>query len=77
MVYAGKVFQNINRPIIVDVILEKNETLSPKVSSVVSDTGKIQSLPLEDMSPLLPLNKLREIMQGKISKMSILARKNA
>jgi hypothetical protein len=29
------------------------------------------------MSPLLPLNKLREIMQGKISKMSILARKNA
>jgi acetolactate synthase-1/2/3 large subunit len=72
-----KVFQNINRPIIVDVILEKNETLSPKVSSVVSDTGKIQSLPLEDMSPLLPLNKLREIMQGKISKMSILARKNA
>ena len=72
-----KVFQNIKRPIIVDVILEKNETLSPKVSSVVSDTGKIQSLPLEDMSPLLPLNKLREIMQGKISKMSILARKNA
>jgi acetolactate synthase I/II/III large subunit len=72
-----KVFQNINRPIIVDVILGKNEILSPKVSSVVSDTGKIQSLPLEDMSPLLPLNKLREIMQGKISKMSILARKNA
>jgi acetolactate synthase I/II/III large subunit len=72
-----KVFQNINRPIIVDVILEKNETLSPKVSSVVSDTGKIQSLPLEDMSPLLPLNKLREIMQGKISKMSVIARKNA
>ena len=72
-----KVFQNINRPIIVDVILEKNETLSPKVSSLVSDTGKIQSLPLEDMSPLLPLNELREIMQGKISKMSILARKNA
>ena len=72
-----KIFQNINRPMIVDVILEKNETLSPKVSSVVSNTGKIQSLPLEDMSPLLPLNKLREIMQGKISKMSILARKNA
>ena len=72
-----KIFQNINRPIIVDVILKKNETLSPKVSSVVSDTGKIKSLPLEDMSPLLPLNKLREIMQGKISKMSILARKNA
>lgn len=72
----NKIFRNINRPIIVDVILKENETLSPKVSSVVSDNGKIQSLPLEDMSPLLPLNELTKIMQDKVSKMSILARKN-
>lgn len=72
----NKIFRNINRPIIVDVVLKENETLSPKVSSIVSENGKIQSLPLEDMSPLIPLNELKKIMQGKVSKMSILARKN-
>jgi len=49
-------------PVIVDIQLIKNETLIPKVSALPQSDGSISSMPLEDMSPLLPLNKLNQEM---------------
>jgi acetolactate synthase-1/2/3 large subunit len=39
---------------IVEVILEESEILSPKVTAIPQSDGSIISMPLEDMSPLLP-----------------------
>ena len=49
-------------PVIVDVQLIKNETLTPKVSALPQSDGSIISMPLEDMSPLLPLKTLKDEM---------------
>ncbi|MCG3771661.1 MAG: Acetolactate synthase large subunit [Nitrosomonadaceae bacterium] len=47
---------------IVEVILEGNEVLAPKVSALPQPDGSIISMPLEDMSPLLPRDVLRKEM---------------
>lgn len=47
---------------IIDVILEENEILAPKVSALPQPDGSIVSMPLEDMSPLLPRDVLRKEM---------------
>jgi acetolactate synthase-1/2/3 large subunit len=47
---------------IVEVILQEDETLSPKVSAMPQADGSIISMPLEDMSPFLPRELLRQEM---------------
>ena len=47
---------------IVEVILEENVALSPKVSAMPQPDGSMVSMPLEDMSPLLPRSVLRSEM---------------
>jgi len=47
---------------VVEVILKEDETLSPKVSAMPQSDGSIISMPLEDMSPLLPRAVLRQEM---------------
>ena len=47
---------------IVEVILEEDVVLSPKVSAMPQADGSIISMPLEDMSPLLSREVLREEM---------------
>lgn len=47
---------------IVEIILEENEVLAPKVSALPQPDGSIISMPLEDMSPLLPREVLRAEM---------------
>lgn len=47
---------------IVEVMLEENEVLAPKVSALPQPDGSIISMPLEDMSPLLPRDVLRAEM---------------
>ena len=47
---------------VVEVILKEDETLSPKVSAMPQSDGSIISMPLEDMSPLLPRALLRQEM---------------
>jgi acetolactate synthase I/II/III large subunit len=47
---------------IVEVILEESVVLSPKVSAMPQPDGSIVSMPLEDMSPLLPRDVLRKEM---------------
>jgi acetolactate synthase-1/2/3 large subunit len=47
---------------VVEIILEENEVLAPKVSALPQADGSIISMPLEDMSPLLPRDVLRAEM---------------
>jgi acetolactate synthase-1/2/3 large subunit len=69
-----KKLKKIKRPIIIDVHLINNETLSPKVASILDVNGKMTSMPLEDMSPLLNINDLKKSMIYDISKNSMHAR---
>ncbi|MCK9379672.1 MAG: thiamine pyrophosphate-binding protein [Sulfuritalea sp.] len=50
------------RPCLIDVRLMENETLVPKSAAVAQPDGSMISMPLEDMSPLLPLEQLRAEM---------------
>ena len=45
-------------PLLCEVRLNPNETLSPKVAALPQPDGSMLSMPLEDMSPLLPLAEL-------------------
>jgi acetolactate synthase-1/2/3 large subunit len=54
--------------------LNPNETLRPKVSAVPQQNGTILSMPLEDMSPLLPLDVLQKEMVIPVHQASIVAR---
>lgn len=69
-----KIFKKNTKPTIIDIHLEKNATLLPKVSAVFKE-NKIYSLPIEDMSPLLHLNQLKKNLFNKVDKISIKARK--
>ena len=51
-----------------------NETLTPKVSAILQPDGSILSMPLEDMSPLLPIEVLEKEMIIELSEASIKAR---
>ncbi len=50
------------RPCLIDVRLIENETLAPKSAAIPQADGSMMSMPLEDMSPLLPLHQLEEEM---------------
>jgi acetolactate synthase-1/2/3 large subunit len=61
-------------PFICDVMLASNETLAPKVAAVPQPDGSMLSMPLEDMSPLLPLEVLEREMGGAADPRSVKAR---
>lgn len=50
------------RPCIIDVQLQENEGLMPKASAMPQADGSMVSMPLEDMTPLLPLDVLKQEM---------------
>jgi acetolactate synthase-1/2/3 large subunit len=52
----------LDRPILIDVKLISDESLSPKCSALPQADGSMLSMPLEDMSPLLPREQLRKEM---------------
>jgi acetolactate synthase-1/2/3 large subunit len=62
------------KTIIVDVHLENNETLFPKVSAIPLGNGAMISMPLEDMSPLLSIEELKNEMLIPLSKESYKSR---
>lgn len=68
-----KKFRKFKR-VIVDIKLDKNEILQPKVSAIFK-SGKIYSMPLEDMSPLLDIRELKENLINKVDKTSIAVRR--
>lgn len=53
---------NERGPFICEVMLMPNETLWPKVAAIPQADGTMLSMPLEDMSPLLPLAQLQHEM---------------
>jgi len=55
-------YMHFKSPVLIDVRLVKNETLIPKVSALPQKDGSILSMPLEDMSPLLSLETLKNEM---------------
>lgn len=62
------------RPVLVDVRLIPNEALAPKVSALPQPDGSMKSMPLEDMTPLLPLETLQAEMIVGLSELSLTAR---
>jgi len=61
-------------PLLVDVRLIENEVLWPKVAAVPQADGSMISLPLEDMSPLLPIEELAGNLSGAVPAASYTAR---
>jgi acetolactate synthase-1/2/3 large subunit len=59
------------RPMLVDVRLVTDEALAPKVSALPQPDGSMQSMPLEDMTPLLPLATLQAEMLVALTPQSI------
>ena len=57
-------------PVICEVVLQHDERLMPKCSVFRQDDNTLVSAPLEDMSPLLPLEELSEVMEGNIEPVS-------
>ena len=57
-------------PVICEIVLQDDEKLMPKCSVFRRDDNTLVSAPLEDMSPLLPLEELAEVMEGKIETVS-------
>lgn len=53
---------SLPRPCLIDVRLMETETLAPKSAAMPQADGSMLSMPLEDMSPLLPLSQLQEEM---------------
>jgi acetolactate synthase-1/2/3 large subunit len=64
-------------PKLIDVRLIADETLAPKVAALPQADGSMLSMPLEDMSPLLPLGELEHEMLTPLSPNSALARQAA
>jgi len=54
--------QQLPRPCLIDVHLIRDESLQPKCAAIPRADGSIISMPLEDMSPLLPLETLQNEM---------------
>lgn len=61
-------------PFLCDVSLSSNETLAPKVAAVPQPDGSMISMPLEDMTPLLPLDVLRNELGVEPDPRSVRAR---
>lgn len=61
-------------PVVCLVRLAKDESLWPKTSALPQPDGSMLSMPLEDMTPLLPLEGLRAEMNGAVSQRSLDAR---
>ena len=65
-----KIIKNLKIPKIIDLKIKPNEILKPKVSAIPLKNGNIISMPLEDMSPLLPLKVIESEMLVPLSKNS-------
>lgn len=69
--------QDLPRPCIIDVQLVPDETLQPKCAAIPRSDGSIVSMPLEDMSPLLPLETLQAEMLVPLLSASLEAQRTA
>jgi len=63
-------FNALIKPKVVIVKLIPNETLQPKSASIPQKDGTMVSMPLEDMSPLLSIEELKENMVHELDDLS-------
>jgi acetolactate synthase-1/2/3 large subunit len=63
-------------PLIVDARLTPNEVLTPKVAALPQADGSMISMPMEDMSPLLPLERLQAEMMIPLTEASLRCERN-
>lgn len=61
-------------PRLIEIVLRADETLAPKVAALPQADGSMLSMPLEDMSPLLPLATLEAEMLVPLTEASRAAR---
>jgi acetolactate synthase-1/2/3 large subunit len=61
-------------PMICDIQVMNNESLWPKSAAIPQRDGSMLSMPLEDMSPLLPIEEMKIIMNGQLEPRSYVAR---
>jgi acetolactate synthase-1/2/3 large subunit len=61
-------------PRLINVNLISEEVLSPKVAAIPQKDGSMISMPLEDMSPLLSIETLRQEMLLPLAEQSLKAR---
>lgn len=68
--------QAATEPVICEVFMDPVQLFSPKLNSVLKDDGTWVPAPLEDMSPIIPIEKLAEAMViGIHTKSSVLRSK--
>ena len=60
-----------DQPIVLEVFMDPDQLLVPKLSVSITPDGKIISPPLEDLSPLLPLSILRNSLLVPLHQNSI------
>jgi hypothetical protein len=63
------------KPIFFDIIIRTEEALLPKVRTTINEKGKINSMPLEDLYPLLTIGQLQKELLFPVKKLSIIARR--
>jgi acetolactate synthase-1/2/3 large subunit len=68
--------QTLPRPCLIEIHLISDESLQPKCAAIPRPDGSIVSMPLEDMSPLLPLSQLQAEMLIPLAPASIAAREH-
>ena len=62
--------------VLLDIKIQKNESLYPKSSVYFTEDGKMHSMPLEDMTPLLALDTLKKEMTFELNQASYKARED-
>lgn len=64
-------FLNDKNPSVLEVFMDPEQGFNPKVKGVLNEDGSIMSPPLEEMSPLLPLNVIKENMLNGLNSKSL------
>lgn len=64
-------FLDSDSPIVLEVFMDPQQLLVPKLSVSITADGKLLSPPLEDLSPLLPLSKLQSLLLTSIHQNSL------
>lgn len=63
-------FLNSNELSVLEVFMDPEQDFIPKVKGVVKEDGSFLALPLEEMSPLLPMNEIKNRMIVELSNKS-------
>ncbi len=68
-------FLNKSGPVVLEVFMPKEQPLVPKSALSITSTGDLTSLPLEDLSPLISLSKLKKYLSIELHKNSYRAKR--